>query len=895
MTPVELPTRLDPAAIDRRWQARWREVDLFRAPEATHGRAFCIVLPPPNVTGALHMGHLLSDTVQDLLVRWHRMRGEAVLWLPGVDHAGLSTQVEVRKRLSKQGVDLDRLPREEVIARVQDWKEEHERRIREQLELAGFSLDWSKYRYTMDEGSLRATRRAFVQLYREGLVYRGDRIVNWDPKLRTAVSDLEVLHREETVDLLYVTYRWADGAPGGLTVATVRPETIFGDVAVAVHPDDDRHRAAVGRKVVVPLVGREVPVITDEAVDPAFGNGSLKVTPRHDAVDFGIARRHPELPMPPAALDESGRLAGAWVPAEYQGLGREAAREKSTGALRAAGLLERTERVPHSLAISERTDAVIEPMLSRQWFVRMAPLAGPAVEAVRRHEVRLHPERWEPTFFHWMETIEDWCISRQVQWGIPIPVLYCEECGREIVEERPPLACPQCQGHRLRPDPDVLDTWFSSWLWPMSTLGWPEKDDALDRYYPTNVLVTGPDIVFFWVARMLMAGYHFRRERPFSDVFFHGILRDSAGRKMSKHLGNSTDPADLIREWGADAARFSVLFPNPADQDIRYSSATAEGARNFLTKLWNLVRLLTTHLPDGSDPVRGVPRLDPDSPLEDRWILGRWRRTAEEVDRALRAYELTAAAGALHNFLWHDVADRYVEIAKPALSGSAGEAAARRSRSVLLFVLDRALRELHPMVPHVTEELWHALPHEGEFLAVAAWPAVDEAPFDPQVELEGEALWTTVRALRLLRAENGVPAAERPAAWARPSTEETRSLLERERPSVLRLAKLSSLGLLAPGAMPPEEALAHVTPAGEVFLPRSAAGADSEGEALEREREKLGLLLAKSRERLADAGFRSRAPPEVVRASEEKASELERRIQQIDTHLAARRPASEAT
>ncbi|HEV2449096.1 MAG TPA: valine--tRNA ligase [Thermoplasmata archaeon] len=894
MSPAELPTRLDPAAIDRRWQERWAEADLFRAPSEPRGKAFSIILPPPNVTGVLHMGHLLSDTLQDALVRCHRMRGDSVLWQPGIDHAGLSTQVEVRKRLAKQGIDLDRMGREEVIARVQEWKEEHEKRIREQIALSGFSLDWSRYRYTMDAASIRATRKVFVQLYREGLIYRGDRIVNWDPKLRTAVSDLEVFHREEPVDLLYLTYHWADGSPGGLTVATVRPETIFGDVAVAVHPGDERHRAAVGRAVRVPLVEREVPVIADEAVDPTFGNGSLKVTPRHDGVDFAIARRHPELPMPPPVLDAGGRLTGDWVPAAYHGLSREEARTRTTEALAAAGLIERTERIQHSVALSERTEAVIEPTLSRQWFVRMAPLAEPAMAAVRRNEVRLHPERWTPTFFHWMETIQDWCISRQVHWGHPIPVLYCQGCQREIVEESPPVACATCGSRTLAPDPDVLDTWFSSWLWPFSSLGWPEETADLAHYYPTSVLVTGPEIVFFWVARMLMAGYHFRNARPFSDVLFNGMLRDSSGRTMKKHLGNSPDPVDLLRQWGADAVRLALVFPSPADQDVRFSTAPIEGARNFLTKVWNLVRLLLSHLPEGSEPVRAAPVLDADAPLEDRWILGRWRRTLEEVDRALSAFELTPAVSALFQFLWHDVADRYVEIAKPALSGSEGEAAARRSRAVLLFVLDRSIRALHPFVPHVTEELWHALPHEGEFLATAPWPIEEETSFDPEVELEAEALWTTVRALRLLRGENKVPAADRPAAWVRPSTEEVRGLIDRQRPAILRLARVSSVGLLSAGTDPPEEALAHVTPTGEVFLPRSAAGADSEGEALEREREKLGLLLVRSREKLADSGFRARAPPEVVRASEEKASELERRIQQIDTLLAARRPASEA-
>ncbi|MCI4364064.1 MAG: valine--tRNA ligase, partial [Thermoplasmata archaeon] len=763
---------------------------------------------------------------------------------------------------------------------------EHERRIQEQLRAAGFSLDWSRYRYTMDAGSIRATRRAFVDLYKAGLIYRGERIVNWDPKLGTALSDLEVVHREEPAELLYLLYPWADGAPGGLTVATVRPETIFGDIAVAVHPDDERHRNAVGREVRVPLTGRSVPVVTDAAVDPAFGNGALKLTPRHDPVDFAIFHRHPDLALPPSILDPGGLLTGEWVPAEFRDLGRDEGRRKVTEALRAAGAVERSESITHSVAHSERSDAATEPMLSMQWFVRMQPLAEAAVRAVQRKEVRIHPDRWDATFFHWMETIEDWCISRQVQWGHAIPVLYCEGCAALVVEESVPAVCPSCGSAKLRPDPDVLDTWFSSWLWPFSALGWPEPTRDLAEYFPTSVLVTGPDIVFFWVARMVMASYHFRKERPFSDVYFTGMLRDASGRKMSKHLGNSPDPYDLIREWGADAVRFALLFPNPADQDVRFSPASTEGARNFLTKLWNLVRLLRSHLPEGSEPPVNAPALDRSAPLEDRWILGRYSRVAEEVDRALGAFEFTQALSTIYNFLWHDVADRYVEIAKEALAGRKGELSARRSRGVLLFVLERSLRHLHPIVPHVTEELWHALPHEGEWLDRAPWPPLGEAQFDPEAELESEALWGTIRALRLLRSEHQIPASERPHAWARPATEEVRALLLREAQQVQRLARLESLTVLAAGAAPPTGALAHVTPEGEVFLPRSAATEVAEGEALLRERDKLALLLAKSRDRLADPGFRGRAPPEVVQGLEEKVVELERRIRTIEGHLA---------
>ncbi|MCI4317427.1 MAG: valine--tRNA ligase, partial [Thermoplasmata archaeon] len=583
----ELPPRFDPAVVEAKWQSYWAEHALFLAPERPSGKAFTIVLPPPNVTGVLTIGHMLGGTVMDLMVRQHRMSGAPTLWLPGVDHAGLSTQVEVRKRLSKEGVDLDKLPREEVIARVETWKREHEARILAQLRAAGFSLDWTKYRYTMDPGFLRATRQVFVRLFDAGLIYRGERIVNWDPKLRTAVSDLEVTHHEETGELLFVRYPWADGSAGGLVVATVRPETMFGDIAVAVHPDDERHRSSVGKSVIVPLTGRSVPVITDPLVDPTFGNGALKVTPRHDAVDFEVFRHHPELTLPPTILDPTGRTIGEWVPTEFRGLDRDKARTAVAHALDEQGFLERTQSFVHAVGRSERTNAVIEPTLSTQWFVKMSALAPPVVDAVQQGSVKIHPERWSLTFFRWMEGLQDWCISRQVAWGHPIPVYYCDACQAMIAASDAPASCPKCGAPKMRADPDVLDTWFSSWLWPFASLGWPEESSLLTHYYPTSVLVTGRDIMFFWVARMMMAGYYFTGQAPFTDVYFTGMLRDDQGRRMSKHLGNSPDPLVVVQERGADALRFALVYPNPVDQDGSFGTNTLEGARNFLTKLWN--------------------------------------------------------------------------------------------------------------------------------------------------------------------------------------------------------------------------------------------------------------------------------------------------------------------
>jgi valyl-tRNA synthetase len=881
-----LPSRFEPREIEARWQRAWSEAEISRAPTRPNGTPFSLILPPPNVTGVLTLGHMLGDTVMDMLARYHRMSGHPTLWVPGLDHAGLATQVAVRRALAKEGVRLEDLPREEGIAQVESWKATREARIREQLRAGGFSVDWSRYRYTMDPAAVRATREVFVRLYHENLIYRAERMVNWDPRLRTAISDLEVLHPEENGTLVHLQYPWADGSPGGIEVATVRPETIFGDVAVAVHPDDARHASALGREVLVPIVRRPIPVITDPAIDPAFGSGALKVTPRHDLVDYEVFQRHPGLPMPPDVLDERGRLTGDWVPEPLRGLDRDAARQQTVAQLRAEGYVLREVPYRHAVARSERSDAVVEPRLSTQWFVRVGPLAEPAVAAVRDGRVRIHPERWTLTYYRWMETIQDWCISRQVFWGHSIPVYHCTPCGHDTVTVEVPERCEQCGAPEIVADPDVLDTWFTSWLWPFAALGWPEATSDLAHYYPTSVLVTGRDIMFFWVARMMMAGEHFTGRAPFSDVYFTGMLRDDTGRKLSKSLGNSPDPMEVMEERGVDAMRFALLFPNPTEEDGPFGSHTLEGGAHFLTKVWNLVRFAQLNLPPGTPPPREAPALGASAPLEHRWILARWRRTADEVDRALTAFEPSRAATAVYTFVWHDLADRYVEIVKESLLGRRGEPAARETRDTLLFVVERTLRLLHPFAPHVTEELWHAVPHAGELLARAPWPTAAEAPADAVAELEMETVLETVRLLRNLRVEERVPLETVPPAWVRAGGPEVAHVLERERGTVERLARVQPLTFLAAGTAPPPRAASRVAAMGECYVERPAAGPEA-SDALQKERDKISGLLAKTRARLADAGFRARAPPEVVREAEEKARELTERIARIDEHLKA--------
>ncbi len=843
------------------------------------------MLPPPNVTGILTIGHMLGGTVMDALSRRQRARGVATLWLPGLDHAGLATQVEVRRRLQKSGVRFEELGREAALAEVERWREEHERRILEQLRAAGFSLDWSRFRYTLDPGSVRATRDVFLALYRDGLVYRGERMVNWDPRLQTAISDLEVVRTEEEAELLYVRYPWADGSAGGLDVATVRPETIFGDVAVAVHPDDARHASSVGREVVVPLAGRRVPIVADAAVDPAFGAGALKITPRHDLVDREIFLRHPELREPLEIFDPRAHLVGEGVPEEFRGLDRDEARLRVTERLEQGGYLVRRTRYRHAVARSERSEAVVEPRLSTQWFVRMKPLATPVAEAVRRKEIRIHPERWNLTFFRWIEGIEDWCISRQILWGHRIPVSYCRACATVVASAEPPPACPACHGTQLDPDPDVLDTWFTSWLWPFAALGWPERSADLAHYYPTSVLVTGRDIMFFWVARMMMAGFRFTGTRPFADVVFTGMVRDAQGRRMSKHLGNSPDPLAIVRERGADTLRFALVFPNPTDEDGPFGTASLDGARNFLTKLWNLVRFALPYVPPGTPAPRAPAPLGAGARLENRWILTRYHRTLGAVDEALDAFEVTRAATVLHTFLWHDLADRYVEMAKETLQGRHGEPARREATATLLFVLERSLKLLAPLVPHVAEELWHALPHDGDLVATAPWPSPEELTPDAAAESEMEPVLETVRLLRNLRSEEGVAADAVPPAWVRPAGPEVERVLTSQSATIVRLARVRDLVLLPAGAPPPPGTASRVAPLGECYLARPLASA-GKSDSLARERERLAALLEKTRGRLADDGFRRRAPPAVVEEAEAKARELEERIGRIDRHLA---------
>ncbi len=878
-----LPPRFTPAQLEPRWQSEWESHDVFRAPSAPPSDRghFTIVLPPPNVTGTLTFGHSLGGTCMDVLVRWNRMKGVPTLWLPGVDHAGLATQMAVRKHLEKSGVNPTKLSPTELSEKIEEWRQDKESYIRRQLTAHGFSLDWSRYVYTLDPRYSGAVREAFLRLYREGVVYRAERMVNWDPKALTALSDLEVIPTENHGNLWYIRYPGTDGS-AGITVATTRPETMFGDVAVAVNPGDERHAALLGSQVRIPLTDRTIPVVADTAVDPAFGNGALKITPSHDPVDHEVALRHPELPARRDVLDERAHLAGEFVPPEYRGMERFAARKAVVAALRGQGVLVKEEPYTNSVGYSERSDVPIEPRLSTQWFVNVEELGRAALASVREGRVQIHPESWTKTYYHFMENLKDWCISRQIIWGHPIPVWYCSACGAQDAYADIPDRCSKCGGGDLRAETDVLDTWFSSWLWPFATLGWPGSSPDLASYYPVSVLVTGSDILFFWVARMIMGGLHFTGKEPFRDVYLHGILVDKQGRKLSKHLGNSPDPLELIEQWGADTFRFALLFPMPVDHGGYWDhQKMMEGSRNFLTKLWNMVRFLTTVLPPGTPPASEVPA---SGDVFDRWILSALGQTLSEVDATLAQYDFTRAATVLHQFVWHEVADWYLEARKGALKGEEGADAQRTAAAVALFVMDRSLRMLQPMAPHVTEELWHALPHEGDFLARAAWPA-DRLPADTEAVGRIGILKDITRAARTLRKDAECPESARPILTVRPTTESARSVLASaaEHKGLLTLGRFESLQIRNETGTP-EGSVAAVVPSAEIFLPRQGTTAGSRG-ALEREAEMLRQLLDKTRARLDDPGFRSRAPAAIVQETEAKVLELSERLRKIESHL----------
>ncbi|HEY8498267.1 MAG TPA: valine--tRNA ligase [Limnochordales bacterium] len=872
-----LPPVYDPSRIEPRWYAHWEASGYFRGDPDPSRPPFCIVIPPPNVTGSLHMGHAMDNTLQDILVRFRRMQGYSTLWVPGTDHAGIATQVVVEAELAREGKSRHDLGREKFLERVWAWKERYGGIITQQLRRLGSSCDWSRERFTMDPGCSRAVREVFVHLYRKGLIYRGDYIINWCPRCQTALSDLEVEHEETEGRLWYLRYPLEDGS-GDITVATTRPETMLGDTAVAVHPQDTRYLPLIGKAAVLPLVGRRLPIVADEAVDMSFGTGAVKVTPAHDPTDFEIGRRHGLEAV--KVIDERGRITDA-APAEFAGLDREEARRRVVEALRRQGYLVREEAHRHAVGHCQRCGTVVEPLISKQWFVRMKPLAEPAIRAVRERRVRLLPPRFESHFFHWMENVRDWCISRQLWWGHRIPVWYCADCGRETVSVEDPSACAHCGSARIEQDPDVLDTWFSSALWPFSTLGWPERTPELAFYYPTSVLVTGFDILFFWVARMMVMGLEMMGDVPFRDVVLHGLVRDALGRKMSKSKGTGVDPLEIIEEYGADALRLTLVMGVGMGNDVRWHPERVEASRNFANKLWNAARFALMRLPrDGAFSAERIVQWAErrELALPERWILSRLQRRIQEVTELLERYEMGEAARALYDFAWDELCDWYIELAKPGLAPEAEPGERERTAVVLWYVLEQTARLLHPFMPFITEEIWQRLPHQGATVMRAAWPRPDARLVDDEAEAQMRQVMDVIRAIRSVRAEKGVPVGRRIPArvWA---PEPERALLERHADAIRRLAGLSELAIEAPSDRRPADAVPAVAgPRVEVFVPLAGlVDVEAELGRLGKELAEVEQLLARWEAMLARPDFVERAPREVVEATRRKREEAQER------------------
>jgi valyl-tRNA synthetase len=856
---------------------------LFHADEGRDGKSFSVVIPPPNVTGMLHMGHVLNNTLQDVMVRFHRMDGDNTLWMPGTDHAGIATQNVVEKQLRDEGTNRHELGREQFVERVWEWKEKYGGVILEQLRRLGASCDWERERFTMDEGLSNAVREVFVRLYEKGLIYRGHRIIHWCVRCHTALSDEEAVVSEggETGHLWHVRYPAGDGGEG-VVVATTRPETMLGDTGIAVHPDDERYAALIGKNVILPLLDRPIPVITDSLVDKEFGTGAVKVTPAHDANDFEMGERH-HLPSI-CIMNTDGVINEEGGP--YAGLERFEARKKLVADLEERGLLVETEDYRVPIRRCQRCDTVIEPYLSKQWFVKMEPLAVPAIEAVKSGRLRFVPGRWTGVYLHWMENIRDWCISRQLWWGHRIPVWYCDDCGAENVGREDPTACSKCGAHSLTQDPDVLDTWFSSWLWPFSTMGWPEQTPTLDMFYPTDTLVTAADIIFFWVARMVMAGYEFMGDCPFQDVYLNSIVRDGKGRKMSKSLGNSPDPIDVIDQYGADALRFTIVSLAPVGQDVRFDIEKTEIGRNFANKIWNATRFALMNLGEETrapfDPEKSIGNLD----LPNRWILSRLQSVIAELRVTFDEYRFNDGASVLYRFVWGELCDWYLELVKPQLFGDDG-AAKENVRTTLVTVLDQVMRLLHPFMPYLTEEIWQALPMQRptESVMVAPYPTANDTWRDADAESLVTSLMDAVTAVRNVKSEFGVPPSQPVKIQVALDTGAER--LAAIEAYVTNLARVSQIETVS-GARPTHTPSAAVEGIGEIFVPLGdAIDVAAVRERMQREQKKIDKELAGVAKKLSSEKFVSKAPPEIVEKEREKAAGLRERRGVLEGHLAA--------
>ena len=869
-------TTYNPKEIEQQWYTYWEEKGYFHEEVDTNKEPFSIVLPPPNVTGQLHMGHALDNTLQDILIRTKRMQGYNVLWMPGTDHAGIATQVKVEENIMKtEGKSRHDLDREEFLKRVWEWKQEYGSTIVKQIRSLGASCDWTRERFTLDEGYHEAVLKVFVALYEKGLIYRGERITNWCPNCLTALSDIEVEHEDENGHLWHIKYPVIGEEDVFLTVATTRPETMFGDVAVAVNPNDERYAHLVGKELLLPFVNRHIPIIADEYVDQSFGTGCVKITPAHDPNDFEMGQRHNLESI--VVMNPDGTMnAGA---GHFVNMPRELARKQVVAELEAQGLLEKVEEHGHSVGHCSRCNTTVEPMVSKQWFVSMEPLAKPALEVVRDKSIEFVPERFTKTYTNWLESIRDWCISRQLWWGHRIPAWYCQDCGETIVTTETLTECPHCHG-KVEQDPDVLDTWFSSALWPFATMGWPDNTEEVKHWYPTSVMVTGYDIIFFWVARMIFMGLEFKEEIPFKHVFIHGLVRDSQGRKMSKSLGNGINPLEVIEEYGADALRFTLVTGNTPGNDMRFYMERVEANRNFANKIWNASKFVLMNL-EGFDE-SFVPSAE-DYTLADKWILEEYNKTVTNITNNLDKFELGEAASAVYDFIWNTYCDWYIELAKPRLYNKEGGRDRQTAQYLLVSILRHMMELLHPFMPFVTEHIWQHLPHEGESIMVAPWPSTlsmegfDSAAAHMNVMMDG------IKGIRNMRAEMNVPMGKRSEVILVPATEELKGILETHGDYFHTLGWAEKVTVLSPDAPKPENATVTVVNGLEVYLLlKDLIDADKEKERIAKEQATVLKEIARLEGKLNNQGFLAKAPEAVVAKEKEKLEEYKQKQQALN-------------
>ena len=869
-------TTYNPKEIEQQWYTYWEEKGYFHEEVDTEKEPFSIVLPPPNVTGQLHMGHALDNTLQDILIRTKRMQGYNVLWMPGTDHAGIATQVKVEENIMKtEGKSRHDLGREEFLKRVWGWKQEYGSTIVKQIRSLGASCDWTRERFTLDEGYHEAVLKVFVELYEKGLIYRGERITNWCPNCLTALSDIEVEHEDENGHLWHIKYPVIGEEDTFLTVATTRPETMFGDVAVAVNPNDERYAHLVGKELLLPFVNRHIPIIADEYVDQSFGTGCVKITPAHDPNDFEMGQRHNLESI--VVMNPDGTMnAGA---GHFVNMPRELARKQVVAELEAQGLLEKVEEHGHSVGHCSRCNTTVEPMVSKQWFVSMEPLAKPALEVVRDKSIEFVPERFTKTYTNWLESIRDWCISRQLWWGHRIPAWYCQECGETIVTTETLTECPHCHG-KVEQDPDVLDTWFSSALWPFATMGWPDNTEEVKHWYPTSVMVTGYDIIFFWVARMIFMGLEFKEEIPFKHVFIHGLVRDSQGRKMSKSLGNGINPLEVIEEYGADALRFTLVTGNTPGNDMRFYMERVEANRNFANKIWNASKFVLMNL-EGFDE-NFVPSAE-DYTLADKWILEEYNKTVTNITNNLDKFELGEAASAVYDFIWNTYCDWYIELAKPRLYNKEGGRDRQTVQYLLVSILRHMMELLHPFMPFVTEHIWQHLPHEGESIMVAPWPSTLSMEGFGSAAAHMNVMMDGIKGIRNMRAEMNVPMGKRSEVILVPATEELKGILETHGDYFHTLGWAEKVTVLSPDAPKPENATVTVVNGLEVYLLlKDLIDADKEKERIAKEQATVLKEIARLEGKLNNQGFLAKAPEAVVAKEKEKLEEYKQKQQALN-------------